>query len=144
MRCCMTRGQQTARRWRQARGVTHTWVAECVRLWLTAPRLSSVLDGWRCYDGGSRRKCVTEHVKQKRERERERKEGDMPWLPHCDPMLRKAVSQHWVGGRRFKHKNKSLCIWVWKWQETLHQCLLHSVWHTTGVTSLSKEVNSIQ
>lgn len=48
-------GGEWPARWRRwAREVTHMWVAECVRLWLTAPRLSSVLDGWRCYDGGSR------------------------------------------------------------------------------------------
>ncbi len=52
------RGGQRAARWRHwAREVTHMWVGECVRLWLTAPPLSSVLDGWwRCYDGGSREK----------------------------------------------------------------------------------------
>lgn len=65
------------------------WVAECVRIWLTAPTLSSVLNGWRCYDGGSGEK----------ERMWERKE----WLPHCHPMLRKAVSQWWVGGFSFKN-----------------------------------------
>lgn len=111
------------------------WAVECVRIWLTAALLSSVLDGWMEV-WWWRKWEKTENVRKKRRKER---------LLRCHPMPRKAVSQHRVGGLHLKNKAASE-KGAWKKDRerkrghTKH--LLPPVWHTTGVTSRSRVKSS--